>query len=116
MKNSHLFWGALLITLGLLVLINNFGTLNFAWTEIWKMWPFVFILWGLILLVKHPLAKTLLTVATAIVFAISIFASFKSIFMWAGDDINIVMHDEGAQFETSTYSEDFNKDGTNCSP
>ena len=74
------------------------------------MWPFVFILWGLILLVKHPLAKTLLTVATAIVFAISIFASFKSIFMWAGDDINIVMHDEGAQFETSTYSEDFNKE------
>jgi hypothetical protein len=110
MKNSHLFWGALLISLGILVLINNFGTMNLAWTEIWKLWPFVFILWGIILLVKHPLVKTLLTVLTAVLLAVSVFASVKSLFLWVGDDVNIVFDDAEGQYETSTYSEEFSGD------
>lgn len=107
MKNSHLFWGGLFISLGILILINNYGTLNLAWTEIWKLWPLVFILWGIIIIVKNPLTKNLLSIATAIVLALAIFASFKSLFLWVGDDINIVVNDADTDFETSTYSNDF---------
>jgi hypothetical protein len=104
MKNSHLFWGTLFITFGILILINNYGTMNLDWTEVWRFWPFIFILWGISLLVKNYLAKRLLVVSTALILAFTVFASFKSLFLWVGNDINIVMHDDDHSYETSTYS------------
>ena len=41
MKTSHVFWGTLFISFGLLVLINNFSSILMDWGLIWKLWPVV---------------------------------------------------------------------------
>lgn len=43
-KNSKIFWGVVLILFGGLVLLRNFGYLEY---EIVRFWPVLLILWGI---------------------------------------------------------------------
>ncbi len=57
MKYSHLFWAILLIAIGLLILVSNFGWLHFHWATIWQLWPLILILWGISILPMKDLYK-----------------------------------------------------------
>lgn len=60
MKIGRLFWGLLLIVVGGLVLLNNFGVVVVDWTNVWKLWPLGIIAAGLsILSVRNWLWRTL---------------------------------------------------------
>jgi hypothetical protein len=52
MKTSNIFWGTLLIVLGLLFLLVNFSAINLDWENIWQLWPIIIILFGISMLVK----------------------------------------------------------------
>jgi LiaI-LiaF-like transmembrane region len=82
MKSKHFFWGALFITLGTLALLNNFYYLNFSWSDLWKFWPVVLVLWGLTIVIKNAYFKGVLATTSGILLAFVIFATFK-----AGTDI-----------------------------
>ncbi|HKB84699.1 MAG TPA: DUF5668 domain-containing protein [Ignavibacteriaceae bacterium] len=110
MKPKHLFWGLLFITLGILILINNFSGLYWDWLGLWKLWPLVFILWGISIMVKNNGAKVLIAGAAGIVLAITLFASFKSVVHLATNDFNIVFDDDSSsdyKYEFTDYSEPF---------
>jgi len=47
MKYKHLFWAIILISLGVLFILNNLGVISFTWYTIWRLWPLVFIFWGI---------------------------------------------------------------------
>jgi hypothetical protein len=108
MKTSHIFWGLLFISLGLLVLINNFTTIFMDWGTIWKLWPLVIVLLGLSILIKHKYGKSIMAGLAAIILALAIFASFKSATNFISNDFEVVFGDESDyEFVTTEYSEKY---------
>lgn len=96
MKTKHFFWGALFITIGALILLNNFFFLNFGWNDLWKFWPLVLVLWGVTIIVRNNYFKGLLAAVSGIILAFVIFATFKAgseiftdNFKWDSNDFNI---------------------------
>ncbi len=50
MKYRHVFWAILLITIGVLFMLNNFGVIEFGFVALWSLWPLILILWGISIL------------------------------------------------------------------
>ena len=110
MKAKHLFWGLLFITLGILILIDNFSGICWDWISLWKLWPLVFILWGIAIMVKNNVAKVLIAGLAGIALAITLFSSFKTVVHLASGDFNIVFDDDSGsnyRYEFTDYSEPF---------
>ncbi len=110
MKAKHLFWGLLFITLGILILINNFSGLYWDWPGLWKLWPLVFILWGIGIMLKNNAAKVLVAGLAGIVLAISLFASFKTVAHLTTGDFDIVFDngpDSDYKYEFTDYTEPY---------
>ncbi len=64
MKYGNIFWGVILITLGALFAMRNFDIFFFSWGSIFKLWPLIFVFWGIALLPVKGMLKIVLTVAT----------------------------------------------------
>lgn len=47
MKFKNVFWGLILILTGSLIIGRNLGLLYFDWYSFIKLWPVIFILWGI---------------------------------------------------------------------
>lgn len=69
MKNSNLFWGGILVALGVIFILSNFDFLNFNWWGIFRLWPMLLILLGVTLL---PIKNAIKIVLTLILLAITI--------------------------------------------
>ncbi len=50
MKYRHVFWAIILIAVGILFMLNNFGVLEFGFRTLWSLWPLILILWGISIL------------------------------------------------------------------
>lgn len=72
MKYGHLFWAILLIAIGCLILISNFGWIDFHWSTVWRLWPLILIFWGIAILPIRDLVKYVLLVGV-ILFTILFF-------------------------------------------
>ena len=110
MKAKHLFWGLLFITLGVLILINNFSGIYWDWINLWKLWPVVFILWGLAIMIKSNGVKVLIAGLAGIVLGLTLFASYKTVDHLASGDFDIVFdNDEYSDYnyEFTDYSEPY---------
>ncbi len=46
MKTEKVVWGLILVFIGSVFLLNNFGVIDFYWGSIWRFWPLIFILIG----------------------------------------------------------------------
>jgi hypothetical protein len=46
MSYKKIFWGVLLILIGVLFILKNLGIVYFNWWTIWNLWPLLLILWG----------------------------------------------------------------------
>ncbi len=71
MKYKHVFWGVLLIAIGILFILNNIGFFEFGWRTIWNLWPLILIFWGIsILPVKEwiKIAGLVIVLAFTIIF------------------------------------------------
>lgn len=54
MSANKLFWGLLVIALGLLLFLNNLGVLPGAYVQnAWSLWPMLLIVWGVSLLIAR---------------------------------------------------------------
>jgi hypothetical protein len=56
MKFKNVFWGLSLIIIGSLLVARNIGIIDFAWFNFIRLWPLIFIFWGLSVL---PIRETL---------------------------------------------------------
>ena len=117
MKTRTIFWGAFLITLGLLFLLNNLGSLNYEFYNLWKFWPAFIVLLGLALLFKGSVFKSFFSGLAAIILALTIFAGFSSAKYFFTDEFNWREHDwdndnlviiRDKEHKYSTFSEDYN--------
>ncbi|MCB2219705.1 MAG: hypothetical protein KQI35_04855 [Bacteroidetes bacterium] len=64
MKSGNIFWGLLLIVLGALIFMRNFDIFFFSWGSILRLWPLLFVFWGISVLPVKSGVKILLSVAT----------------------------------------------------
>lgn len=63
MTYRKVFWGVLLVLIGVLFILRNTGILFFHWRSIWHMWPAILILIGITLLPIKDYLKALLSLA-----------------------------------------------------
>jgi hypothetical protein len=64
MKYRYLFWGILLIAIGLLFILNNLGIISFSWSALWSLWPLILVFWGISIL---PLKGTIKVIILLVV-------------------------------------------------
>jgi hypothetical protein len=46
-KHDGGWWGILLIAIGALLLLNNFGLIAWNWYALWQSWPALLVIWGI---------------------------------------------------------------------
>ncbi|MXV50827.1 hypothetical protein GS399_07560 [Pedobacter sp. HMF7647] len=46
MKTEKIVWGLVLVFIGGILLLSNFGVINFYWRSIWQFWPLILIIIG----------------------------------------------------------------------
>ena len=102
MKTSKIFWGTLFIVLGLLVLLNNFSSINVHWGDLWQFWPILLVLMGISMLVKNKFGKSALAGAAAILLALILFTSVKLSTDFIKGDFELVLN--GFSFCQFLYS------------
>jgi hypothetical protein len=62
MKHRNIFWGGLLVTLGVLFILKNTNVIYFNWYNIFSLWPMILILIGITVLPIKNFLKTILTI------------------------------------------------------
>ena len=66
MKYRYLFWGIILISIGLLFILNNLGIISFSWQAIWSLWPLILIFWGISILPIKGTIKVIILLAVVL--------------------------------------------------
>jgi hypothetical protein len=72
MSYRKIFWGLLLVIIGVLFILKNTGVLFFSWHTMWHLWPVILILWGISLIPVKDWIKLVLSVATVIITFIAV--------------------------------------------
>jgi LiaI-LiaF-like transmembrane region len=109
MRLSHLFWGILLVTIGILFLLNNFTPIYLDWESLINLWPLAFIFWGIsIILKENRIVRGLLICLVAIILAFCIFSTYKFIADNSGsfrfnDDSGIVYDSDSSNSNKGNY-------------
>lgn len=67
MSYRKIFWGLLLVLIGILFILKNTGAIAFSWSTIWHLWPVILILWGISLIPVKDWIKLVLSGATVVI-------------------------------------------------
>jgi len=67
MSYRKIFWGLLLVLIGVLFILKNTGVLFFTWHSIWQLWPVILILWGISLIPVKDWIKLALSFVTIVI-------------------------------------------------
>jgi len=71
MSYRKIFWGLLLVIIGVLFILKNTGVLFFSWHMMWQLWPVILILWGISII---PVKDWIKLVASLVLVLITIVA------------------------------------------
>lgn len=72
MSYRKIFWGVLLVLIGVLFILKNTGVLVFSWHTFWNLWPVILILWGVSLIPIKDWIKVVLSLVTIIIAFIAV--------------------------------------------
>ena len=78
MKSRNVFWGIILISVGLLFVLRNFGYIDFGWYSLRRLWPVILVILGISMLPINGAVRVVLAFIT-IAF---------SIWFLSGNDMN----------------------------
>ncbi|MCX7735188.1 MAG: DUF5668 domain-containing protein [Candidatus Kapabacteria bacterium] len=107
MKTGTIFWGVFLITLGIMLLISSLNSFALDLEFIFKLWPLIFIFWGLTLLKISDAIKKIIVIFISVLLALFIVAlvntsvsGVKNIADWDWD-INVKTDDTKRDYDKS---------------
>jgi len=63
MKSRNLFFGIVLLVVGVLALLASLDVINFSWSIAWRLWPMLFIFVGIAVLPLNDWLKAVLLLA-----------------------------------------------------
>jgi len=79
MKYRNIFWGVILILIGILFTLENLNVICFNVRELWRLWPVVLILWGVSVI---PVSKWIRISLVLLVLAGSVFFMLDRTVEW----------------------------------
>jgi hypothetical protein len=85
MRNDKLIPGMVLVMIGAIYLLRNFGYINFHWGNIFHLWPVILVICGVNLAFannRSPWATVLKISVVVAGFALLIFGNFDNRFRW----------------------------------
>src|SRR4051812_26889874 len=85
MKNDRLIPGLILVLIGAAFLLDNFGYIDFHWSNIIHLWPIFLIIGGVNLVFAHnrsPLATILKVGVVILGFGLLLFGNFSERWGW----------------------------------
>lgn len=77
MKSGRVFWGTLLVILGLLGVLHDFFSVSICWDALWKLWPLLLVLLGLSAFLKDSKSKWIVVGGIGLLAGVVIFASVQ---------------------------------------
>ncbi len=57
MKTERIFWGIILVFVGVIFLLENFNIIEFSWGYVWRFWPIILIIMGVNILFSRYNSK-----------------------------------------------------------
>jgi hypothetical protein len=107
MKSGRIFWGTLLLIVGVLGLLQNLFNFDIAWGGLWRFWPLILILLGVAVFLRDAKYKWIVVAAVAVITGVVVFASVQR----GCDGVhNIVLDDDErtpGRTVTQAIAEDF---------
>ncbi len=88
LRYGHLFWGIVLILLGVMYLLKKFDVIWFSWRDILSLWPLLLVLWGISLLPIRSLYKLIVSLLAILAMILLIAYNpgrWHSGWIWIGD-------------------------------
>ncbi len=108
MKFRNIFWGIILILIGVLFILQNLNVIDFEWVRLWRLWPVLLVLWGVSILPANNWIKSGLLV---IVLAGTVFFMLDQTIDWRADRNYFNKHDYNLDFDfdddRTTINQDF---------
>ncbi len=98
MNYKKVFWGVVLVLLGVLLILKNTGLIVFSWHAIWQLWPLLLILWGISMIPIKDYLKLIISLVILLA-GIGFYATQKD--KW-DDDLDIHWkwdHDESGNWD-----------------
>ena len=117
---KKIFWGIVLIAIGILIMLKNLNIIWFSWQSLWALWPVLLILWGISVLPVKDYIKLIISIV-AVAVGIIVVSTQPEIntfgFQWHRNNHNWqIKYDNDSTFKgDENYSEPFDKsikDGT----
>lgn len=112
MSYRKIFWGLLLVIIGVLFILKNTGVLYFSWHSMWHLWPVILILWGISLIPIKDWIKLVLSLVTVVItfFAVQQYSpqdNHKWNFDWNDNNYRDNDNDDDTAVYSNVMSEDF---------
>ncbi|MCL4367190.1 DUF5668 domain-containing protein [Patescibacteria group bacterium] len=103
--HSSGFWALILITVGLVFLLNNFDILPWSvWGTIWRFWPVLLILAGIqVILGKSRASSIVVFLLGLLIIAVIVFASVASVNSAVNNYMNNQLHFQIPMHDQSNY-------------
>ncbi len=98
MKFRNIFWGIILILLGVLFTLDNLHVIDFDWYNLWRLWPVVLVLWGVSILPVKDFIKIILVL---VVLGASVSYMVNNTVHWNNHDFEMTYFDDDVEFEDS---------------
>lgn len=67
MKYKNIFWGIVLIAIGVMFILKNMDIINFNWVMLFQLWPLLLIFWGISLIPVKDYIKFILMLASLVI-------------------------------------------------
>ncbi len=99
MKFRNIFWGMILILVGILFTLENLNVIDFDWYNLWRLWPVILVLWGVSIIPVKNLIKVVLVL---IVFAASTYYMMQETVYWHDNEYSITFNNNDTTPEERT--------------
>src|SRR5210317_857070 len=104
MKFRNIFWGIILILIGVLFILQNLNVVDFEWVRLWRLWPVLLVLWGVSILPANNWIKSGLLV---VVLAGTVYFMLDQTIDWRADRNYLRNHNFEFDDSKTVINQDF---------
>jgi len=105
MRFRNIFWGMILVFLGIVLTLNNLNVIDFSWYNLWRLWPVILVLWGISIIPVKNLIKSILVL---LVLGASVVYVSQESEPWNDHEYNFSFNDYDDHDDDGNLNQEFN--------